>query len=251
MATNSLWPSGRLLKCRTPLAPLRKEPGEGSELETQVLYGQACELIEIGEKDWIRIKILADQYSGWSDIKHFFDDSESGGVISGDLISRISTKWGDQLVPFGSVLTEEEARQVKVKGPNSNPSAENIILCASGWENAPYLWGGKSILGVDCSAFVQLIFSFFDIQLPRNASQQATEGREIHYGDHRKGDLAFFSNDANRVIHVGLLADYDIIWHASGMVRLDNFTQAGIIHKTLNKLTHKLHSIRRIIGEWP
>ena len=113
--------------------------------------------------------------------------------------------------------------------------------------NAPYLWGGKSILGIDCSGFTQLVFSLSGIQIPRDAYQQEKIGESVDFVDIKPFDLVFFINDKNRVHHVGIALENSQIIHASGQVRIDSLTNEGIIHSLSNELTHRLHSIKRIL----
>ena len=112
----------------------------------------------------------------------------------------------------------------------------------------PYLWGGKSIFGIDCSGFVQQVFkSAVDIKLPRDAYQQAELGEEVAYTDAAEGDLAFFTNKSGRVIHVGILTGNGKIIHASGRVKIDQFTPTGIFSKEIGKETHQLSVIKRMV----
>jgi gamma-D-glutamyl-L-lysine dipeptidyl-peptidase len=112
----------------------------------------------------------------------------------------------------------------------------------------PYLWGGRSHFGIDCSGFVQQIFRNFYLNLPRDAWQQELVGSHVKFGDHAAGDLAFFENAAGKVTHVGIiLSDLSII-HASGFVRIDKLTSEGIIVESTGIKSHDLCSIKRIVS---
>ena len=114
------------------------------------------------------------------------------------------------------------------------------------WLNAPYLWGGRSILGVDCSGFVQVNFKLMGIDLPRDAWQQAQTGEPVKkLKDAVKGDLAFF-DDKDEIVHVGILLGTDSIIHASGKVRIDSMDKKGITNNETGKRTHSLRAIRRL-----
>jgi len=235
-----------LLQCNTPMAPLRANPSETAELESQILYGESVTVLELGQKDWIRIRNEDDKYEGWTDRKHLVIAAEPKSLLFMELLAPVQTSDGLKYLPFGSKLGNAEKTIIK------NQSAERemydvskIIELVSKFENAPYFWGGKTILGMDCSGLMQIIHKPFSIELPRNASQQELSGDLITFGSHQAGDVAFFGNENKKVVHVGILSSVDSIWHASGCVRHDNFTSEGIINKETGSVSHKLWSIRR------
>ena len=123
--------------------------------------------------------------------------------------------------------------------------SESIVNCAKEFLNVPYLWGGKSFFGIDCSGFTQIIYKIHGIKIPRDAYQQAEIGDALTFIEEAKpGDLAFFENKEGRIHHVGIiLADQKII-HAHGKVRIDSLDSTGIFNKDQNKHTHKLRFIR-------
>ena len=237
-----------LLQCNTPLAPLRSAPSETAELESQVLYGESVTLLELSQKDWIRIRNEDDGYEGWTDRKHFIEFTETKSSLSVDLINPVRTGEGLKFIPFGSKIGKLDSLMDGSNGFTTEPyNVEKVIHFARRFENAPYLWGGKTILGIDCSGYMQLIHKPFGIDLPRNASQQALTGTEVIFEERKAGDIAFFVNDNGKVVHVGILADPDHIWHASGCVRLDGFNSEGILNKDTELISHKLFCIKRIV----
>jgi cell wall-associated NlpC family hydrolase len=126
------------------------------------------------------------------------------------------------------------------------PGTELLHQISLPWLNAPYLWGGRTPLGVDCSGFVQVIYKLMGIDLPRDTWQQAQEGRPVEkFKDALPGDLAFFDNKED-IVHVGILLDDKKIIHASGKVRIDGINKKGIVNAETGKRTVRLRAIRRM-----
>ena len=112
--------------------------------------------------------------------------------------------------------------------------------------NTPYLWGGKSIFGIDCSGIVQNCFKAIGIDLPRDASKQVFEGIEINWENREIGDLVYFKSKNGNVTHVGLLVEIDQIIHAHGRVRMDKIDQKGIWNNELEWYSHLTYCVKRI-----
>ena len=244
------------------VVPLRETSSDASEIISQVLFGESIEVLET-QHNWIRVRCLYDDYEGWMDPKQcILGISEEEAVnalkhpVTIDAISELQSSKGLQFLSIGSSvdasgeeqrLSEEYTYQFKGNTQSANKSTDLEALALK-WLNTPYLWGGRSIFGIDCSGFTQVFYKILGYRLQRDAYQQANQGLPIDFMEEAKlGDLAFFDNEAGRIIHVGIVLDNHRIIHASGQVRIDKLDQQGIYNEELNKYTHKLRIIKRII----
>jgi len=248
--------------CIAPVAPLRKENTHRSEMVSQLLFGEALELLDRKE-EWLYIRSLVDGYEGWL-TDHLVEktgtqvSAVSSSFVATDLLSEVIIDGERFYIPMGSVLTgynpgsgEIAIRRYRVgqHSPLEKQPSGFYISQAKRFLHAPYLWGGKTMMGIDCSGLMQVVFRTGGIFLKRDAYQQASEGTAVRsLEESQPGDLAFFNNDAGRITHVGLLIDKQTIIHASGLVRIDPITEEGITHRQTGRKTHHLHSIRRVSG---
>tara|TARA_B110000285_G_scaffold166292_1_gene185804 strand:+ start:9605 stop:10351 length:747 start_codon:yes stop_codon:yes gene_type:complete len=242
--------------CKVSIAPVRAEGRDQAELVTQLLFGELAIINEVN-LPWARITTVSDNYSGFIDYKHIeeinSEDSKKHLENSSHLMNReteISTLNGKQRICRGSLFPVNEVEfQIGTLNFNRNTSLQivehSIISLAHDYLNTPYLWGGKSPFGIDCSGITQVIYSLKGIQLPRDASQQAHLGTAIAYNETKSGDLAFFENKKGTITHVGILDGEGNIIHAAGHVRKDLFSNKGILHSETKELTHSLSCIKR------
>ena len=249
--------------CELANIPLRFEPNDRSEIVSQVLFGECFEIIENG-KNWVKIKLHDDLYEGWIDSKQFRAISEehyqkitqSPLILSNDLVEYVSTKENLLIpIPLGSSLNFINIPEINtphyffegLQTSGMQPKS-NLIDTAFLYLNAPYLWGGKTPFGIDCSGFVQMVYKLNGYLLLRDASQQATLGEALSFIEESEpGDLAFFDNEEGKIIHVGIIMKDNYIIHASGKVRIDRLDHLGIFNAESNRHTHKLRVIKRII----
>lgn len=244
--------------CNLNIVPLRLEPADTSEMVSQVLYGDTFKVLE-QRKKWSRIRIAFDKYEGWIDNKQYLEISEeqystATGLplqLTGDLIDFVSND-NDQLIPvsLGSNTANIELFNHKYEGRLAPVAKEkeNIVPTACLYLNTPYLWGGKTPFGIDCSGFTQMVYKLNGFELKRDASQQATQGDALSFIEEAEaGDLAFFDNNEGNIIHVGIIMENNYIIHAHGQVRIDRLDHTGIFNVDKNIHTHKLRVIKKIV----
>lgn len=247
--------------CMVAVCPVRAEASHKSEMVSQFLFGESGTILE-ETKDFIKVKSLHDGYEGWCQRSQLVISDKllidpNGKLFIDDWVKSVTINGMPAPIPLGvPVPGGIETLQVgpyTVQYPAGNWNTaqaqltpEQIKSKAFALLNTPYLWGGRSIFGIDCSGFTQLVFRFFNLSLLRDAYQQATQGEVIGFlQEARCGDLAFFDNEEGRITHVGILLNDQVIIHASGKVRVDKIDNAGIINIDTNQRTHKLRIIKR------
>jgi hypothetical protein len=250
--------------CLLLAIPVRKEPSHRSEMVSQLLFGEYAELHE-EDGDFVKVKCLYDSYEGWVQANQLTAVTPQQVFSTNEYISLnvdevLVNGWCRNL-PFGTAFYPATNQWGEIEFGNHHVGYhlsaiwnslektiddESLTQIAHIYLRTPYLWGGKSVYGIDCSGFVQQTFKMFGIKLLRDAWQQATQGEEVKSIDETKsGDLAFFQNEKGRITHVGIIWKGNKILHASGMVRSDTLDKDGIMNLERGKRTHHLHSIRR------
>ena len=250
------------------IIPVRREPDERSEMVSQLLFGECYEVI--GRKDnWVQVAMQFDGYQGWIDSKLFIKLSESAykqynmhspPVLEATIMEIEIPGSGPMLIPAGSSLpgfsSEKGTLDVggrifpvsRVFDQVNRHHKHGIETLAVKFLNSPYLWGGRSVFGFDCSGYVQVVFKILGIALQRDASQQALQGDAVsRVSEILPGDLVFFTGDTGKVNHVGIALSPDTIIHCSGLVRKDKLDKKGIYHVGLHQYTHQLSHLRRVI----
>lgn len=244
--------------CNLSIVPLRSEPNDPSEMVSQVLYGEHFKVLE-KRKKWSRIRLAFDTYEGWIDNKQYLEITEETYKdfdnkpidIASDLIDFVSCE-NDQLMPIslGSSLNALNYFQHSYEGNRiqEQQPKEKLVETAYLFLNAPYLWGGRTNFGIDCSGFTQMVYKLNGYKLLRDASLQATQGDPLSFIEESEpGDLAFFDNDEGAITHVGIIMKDNYIIHAHGKVRVDRIDHTGIFNGERRLYTHKLRVIKRII----
>jgi len=255
--------------CHLSVAPCRLEPSSKSEMVTQLLFGETVKLYEEKKGTYNRAKTAYDDYDCWIENDQITEISEeefnlindSNNTVCSELVSIIKNTTVEELSPLvlGSSLPNFKKGNVSFKGINYLFEGETINTTAKKpksaiaenafmYLNAPYLWGGRSPFGIDCSGFAQIIYKLNGVKLPRDASQQAEIGQTLSFiEESESGDLAFFDNEEGNIIHVGIMLENNKIIHAAGKIRIDKIDHQGIYNVDTNTYSHRLRLIKRIL----
>ena len=242
--------------CNLSIVPVRISNSDKSEMVTQLIYGDLISVIEERE-NWTKIKSEFDDYIGWIDSKQYkkLDETQKKDLknpsYSDDLVEFVETEKNELLtISIGSVVSNSSILNHKFEGNlvTGKQTKESIVDTALLYLHSPYLWGGKTPFGIDCSGFTQMVYKINGYKLLRDARDQATQGKTLSFIEESEpGDLAFFHNELDDIIHVGIILRDNHIIHASGKVRIDRLDQSGIYNNDLNKHTHSLRYIKKII----
>lgn len=280
VAVNCLAYSTEYVINHCPVTPVREEPAHAAEQATQLLFGEVCEVVD-RHSSWTKIRSTMDGQVGWVVSKMLTPVSEEAirllgerreangeGVVATPMAVATDTKTGEQLIlTIGTRLPyyKKGAFEVlgkkykinprcvyEVKSEGSEVKGEDVVRVAQSLLNVPYLWGGKNIMGYDCSGFTQTVYSVFGINLLRNAREQVTQGQVVgSLAEAQPGDLVFFDHldrapEATRITHVGMLISPTEVIHCSGCVHVDKIDETGI-RLANGKLTHYLVQIKRYL----
>ena len=244
------------------IIPMRNEAADQSEMVNQIIFGEHFKILEC-RKEWSRIRLAHDNYEGWICNKQWIEILEEEytqldkdiSTITNDILD-IITKKQHQPIVIGSILPNYKSGYALINNEMykfdglTTPGftqKKKLIENALMYLNAPYLWGGRSPLGIDCSGFTQMVYRLQGINLPRDAYQQADVGTTLSFVEESEpGDLAFFDNKEGKIVHVGIILEENHIIHASGKVRIDRIDQQGIFNTEIGTHTHKLRLIKSI-----
>jgi len=245
--------------CTDTVAPLRTGPSHRAEMGSQILLGEQYIILDkVG--DWTKIQTLFDNYAGWVDNDHFLHCPLEGNAESLVLSQGINASDsngenvfiypGSELYNISDNGKEFSVGTLKFKSATNLRALslkESIVESAGRFINAPYLWGGRTAYGMDCSGLSQLCFKIHGENIPRDSYNQVIVGTTINLlNDAEPGDLLFFDNSEGKITHVGILYDTGHVIHASGDVRIDMIDHQGIFKKDHDSYTHKLRLIKRI-----
>jgi len=245
------------------IIPMRAEATDLSEMVNQILFGEQYKIIE-SRKKFSKIRLSHDKYEGWICNKQLLEiEKEDYDTLlsseknyTTDVLDIIKSD-SFQTIVMGSILPEIKNSIFRFnntdytfEGLTTNVKQEKGMLIENAmmYLNSPYLWGGRTPFGIDCSGLPQMVYRLNGIDIPRDADEQAEVGTTLSFVEESEpGDLAFFDNAEGKIVHVGIILENNHIIHASGKVRIDRIDQQGIFNTDLSSHTHKLRLIKQII----
>lgn len=265
-------PESRFAVGRLAVVPVRRFADMVSEMTSQVRFGEIVEVLEENRGLW-RVRLDYDGYEGWVDSRQFTAPQAASPptatVLTADLAGWAESLTGDpdrrerRLLPLGSPLPAyaggrfligQETWQWTgaVHSIPAKPHWERLLEAARPLQHAPYVWGGRTLWGIDCSGLVQGLLAHQGIRISRDCITQVEEGEAVPgLGAARPGDLAFFDGTRDGGRHVGLVLEDGRVLHASGFVRTDRLTDRGIVTGETGHLSHHLRSLRRVTAWEP
>lgn len=249
--------------CENVYVPLRSGPSHKSEMLSQVLFGEKYRIAdETGH--WIKVETLFDNYFGWIDINHLQhsedQDNLDGLVLNKSLLCFKNDRTKLVLEAGCEIYYPDFVNKIFSVGKNIYradmeftdgyiTSGDSIADTAMKFINSPYIWGGRTPSGIDCSGFTQLVYKLHGIKIPRDSRVQAEAGQDVGFLEEAEpGDLVFFDDDRGIISHVGMIISRGLVIHASGRVRIDTIDHQGIYKNEIKGYSHKLRTIRRIVN---
>ena len=270
------------------VADLRSKPAYGSEMVTQVLLGMPVRILE-KSRSWLRIQ-SPEGYIGWmsgSLQKHTQDELNEyltkpkivivnqyalsysqpnkqslpvSDIVVGDMLTVDDTKESFYHVTYPdgrkAYIDMNDAIELDKWLNEIELTGKSIVETAKQLMGVPYVWGGTSSKGLDCSGFTKLVYWLHGIIIARDASQQVKNGIEIdsigNFENAQKGDLVFFgekataTNPQERVVHVGIYIGNKQFIHASDNIHISSFDPNDSLYDKFN--TNRYLRTMRLIG---
>ncbi len=250
--------------CMQSAVPVRAEPFDRSEMVSQLLFGETMEITDT-LNGWFKIKMMYDGSMGWVDGKQV-------AAVDNESYSELNNRELHLVAEPVAVVRDPVGLKTYVLAGSSLPGMKDNRLILAGrmfqfegyavrwkdhfsrslivdyslmYEGVPYMWGGRTPFGIDCSGFTQMVYRLAGISLPRDAGQQALHGQHRSFvSEARPGDIAFFDDNEGRIVHAGIVLSQGKIIHASGSVRIDSLDHQGIFNHASGTYSHMLRVIR-------
>lgn len=243
--------------CHLSIIPVRSVADDTSEMVTQLLYGEHFKILE-QRKLWSKIRSAFDKCEGWVHNNQLtiieesqYNEQENTNTpnYTNDLVSFIESDKNNLMpIVLGSIFNASSNHAHEGNLTFNIQAKPSLIKTALLYLNAPFLWGGKTPFGIDCSGFTQMVYKINGHRLLRTASEQATQGDALSFIEESEaGDLAFFDNNEGVIDHVGIIMENNYIIHAHGKVRIDRIDHTGIFNYESKTYTHKLRVIKHVI----
>lgn len=235
-----------LYSCPQLWIPIRAAAASAAEMTSCLVYGETFAILEENE-DWFLIKMNFDEYIGWVSKASVLPLKPVSTNLSTSIVKNYQTPSGFASLPFtpGSEVLQTENIEIFSKFNWKG----DLFALSEEFLGVPYLWGGRTMWGIDCSGLVQMACKMLGISIPRDAKDQALQGIAMSFEDIKRNDLAFFQNAQGKITHVGICDGNGKIIHASGNVHIDNLDKIGIYNLQRREYSHYLSSIKRIIFE--
>ncbi len=250
--------------CNLNSVALRKEPNSKSEMVSELLFGETFHIID-SESKWFKIVLDFDLYEGWVLKNQIIEINENiyeeilnnNDNISNELVTFVSDKSNSlQTITLGATLPFFKDNQFKIlesnydfdgKTKSQELSKNDIVITSYIYLHTPFLWGGKTPFGIDCSGFTQMVYKINGRALFRDAHQQASQGEVLSFIEESEpGDLAFFDNEDGEIVHVGIILANNYIIHCDGKIRVDRLDQSGIYNVDIKRHTHQLRVMKQV-----
>ncbi len=250
--------------CNLNCVAMRIEPCSTSEMTSQILFGETFKISKI-KGNWIKIILDFDFYEGWvlkNQIAILDQESHTkiisnNSVVSNELVTFVSDQNNNlQTISLGATLPLFSGNSFQIMqhkfhfdgdANEKKMTKSDIVSTTFMYLNVPFLWGGRSPFGLDCSGFTQMVYKINGYTLLRNASFQASQGEVLSFIEESEpGDLAFFDNSDGDIIHVGIILADNYIIHCDGKVRIDRLDQSGIYNVDTKRHSHKLRVMKQL-----
>ncbi|MEL7020662.1 MAG: NlpC/P60 family protein [Bacteroidota bacterium] len=252
--------------CPYSVVPIRKGAAHSSEMQSQLLFGEIVQILETRSRQWRRVRCLHDQDVGWVAYEQLLPITEADYLKQQEHFSfsleLVQPAVGTQHylpLTMGARLPQFDGLRFKLSEQYYTFSGQAVDVglltfrpdlvtkIARRYLYAPYLWGGRSPLGIDAGGLVQMVYAICGKALPRTPIMQLEYGEVVDFVEQtRTGDLAFFENRAGRVTHVGIMLEYPYLIHAHGCVRIDQLDHFGIYNEDTRRYTHRLRVVKRL-----